>query len=284
MTDQETTERRNATGLLVVSYGTSSQDVRARTIDPLEHDIVAAFPDRIAYTAWDSMPIIEKVRALHGEEHATIEEALERIAEDGITDLVVQPTFLIRGMEMQKLEERLANWKPASMTMRLGAPLLASEDDRARIARLFASECTGLGEGDMVIAMGHGSPQDGNDVYFLMNEAFNACKPDTFMVATLKEELPFEAALAWVEARKPQRVHLAPIMIAAGKHVSVDMAGPGPESWKSQLVARGYDVVVHPRGLGEHEAVRTLFIEHARNAAVFDGADTNALAAEAHSA
>ena len=260
----------NEKGIVIISFGTSVEDMRQRAIDPLEHDIAAAFADRIAYTAWDSTRIVEKVRELRGEEHATVDEALERIAADGITDLIVQPTFLIRGVEMRKLEDKIAAWKPAGLTVRLGMPLLVDASDRNSLARIFADEFAHLDNDEMLIIMGHGSPRDGNDVYFQMNDEFKNMGLERFIVVTLKDELPFSVALDAVEARKPRHVHIVPLMIVAGEHATVDMAGPDPESWKSQLESRGYAVTCYPRGLGENSAVRAMLVRHAREAKVLE--------------
>ena len=256
----------NEKGILIISFGTSVEDMRQRAIDPLERDIAAAFANRVAYTAWNSTRIVEKVRELRGEEHATVDEALDRIAADGITDLIVQPTFLIRGVEMRKLEDKIAAWKPTHINVRLGMPLLVDANDRSSLAHIFVDEFSRLSNDEMLIIMGHGSPRDGNDVYFQMNDEFKSMGLDRFIVVTLKDELPFSVALDAVETRKPRHVHIAPLMIVAGEHATVDMAGSGPESWKNQLESRGYAVTCHPRGLGENADVRAMLVRHAREA------------------
>ena len=257
-------------GILIVSFGTSVEDTRQRTIDPLERDIAAAFADRLAYTAWDSTRIVEKVRDLRGEVHDTVDEALARIAADGIRDLIVQPTFLINGVEMRKLKDKLAAWKPADITVRLGMPLLVDANDRNSLVRIYAEEFAQLESDEMLVIMGHGSLRDGNDVYFQMNDEFKALGLGNFIVVTLKDELPFAVALDAVEDRKPRHVHIVPLMMVAGRHAAIDMEGPGPTSWKSQLESRGYAVTCHPRGLGECAGVREMLVRHAREATIFE--------------
>ena len=48
-------------GLLAVSFGTSINEARERTIDVLEADMRSANPDRTLYRAWTSKMIIRKL-------------------------------------------------------------------------------------------------------------------------------------------------------------------------------------------------------------------------------
>lgn len=55
-------------------------------------------------------------------------------------------------------------------------------------------------------------------------------------------------------------------MVVAGDHANNDMAGDEEDSWKSIFEAEGYEVQCLLRGLGENEAIRQLYIEHAQKA------------------
>ena len=90
--------------LLVVSFGSTHEDTQEKAIAPAEQDLAAAFPDRKCYRAWSSRFICRKMNE-RGKHVDTPEEALERMAEDGITDVLVQPTFLTPNVEyLQTLE------------------------------------------------------------------------------------------------------------------------------------------------------------------------------------
>ena len=74
-------------------------------------------------------------------------------------------------------------------------------------------------------------------------------------------------ALELVQARRPRRTYLAPLMIVAGDHAINDMAGDEPDSWKNRLSALGTETECILKGLGEYPEVRALFVRHARDAA-----------------
>ncbi|MBQ1464661.1 MAG: sirohydrochlorin cobaltochelatase, partial [Ruminococcus sp.] len=57
-----------------------------------------------------------------------------------------------------------------------------------------------------------------------------------------------------------------PLMVVAGDHAHNDMAGDEEDSWKSVFEAEGYEVECLLRGLGENEAIRQLYTEHAQAA------------------
>ena len=72
----------------------------------------------------------------------------------------------------------------------------------------------------------------------------------------------FDEVLAQLRQRWGSSVHLVPLLLVAGDHARNDMAGGGPDSWRSRLEAEGYTVRVTLRGLGLLPAVRELYRTH----------------------
>jgi sirohydrochlorin cobaltochelatase len=65
-----------------------------------------------------------------------------------------------------------------------------------------------------------------------------------------------------------RKVRLLPFLLVAGGHAVNDIAGAGPESWKSTLEREGFEVEVHLRGLGDMESIVSILLEHTRSALV----------------
>ena len=63
-----------------------------------------------------------------------------------------------------------------------------------------------------------------------------------------------------------RRVMLAPFLIVAGEHAKHDMASDEEDSWKCQFEREGLEVSCVMKGLGEYEAIRRMFVRHAREA------------------
>ena len=82
------------------------------------------------------------------------------------------------------------------------------------------------------------------------------------MLARWKDFLGLDYVRSRLKRRQVRRVTLAPLMIVAGDHAKNDLAGDGPDSWKSILVRDGYEVEADLRGLGEVPAVQAQFAAH----------------------
>lgn len=75
--------------ILVVSFGTSYNDNREKTIGAIETAIADAFPKWTVRRAFTSRMIIRKLRERDGYRVDTVEEALTHAREDGIRRLVL---------------------------------------------------------------------------------------------------------------------------------------------------------------------------------------------------
>ena len=82
-------------GILVVSFGTSHLDTLERTITAVEQYIAAQFPEYRVYRAFTSGMILRKLKRKENLTFDNVEEALERMAADGIETAVIQPTHVI---------------------------------------------------------------------------------------------------------------------------------------------------------------------------------------------
>ena len=84
--------------LLSVSFGTSYEETRAKTIDVVDGKLAADFPDRAFYSAWTSGMIVAKIRKERGEMRYTLDEVFARLVHDGVDDLLVATMCLMNGM------------------------------------------------------------------------------------------------------------------------------------------------------------------------------------------
>lgn len=251
--------------LLVVSFGTSYPETRERTIGAIERKLAERFPDRAVRRAWTSNFIIKKVAKTEGLAVDTPEEALGKLAADGINDVIVQPTHLSDGYENQRLMEIVRSCAGQFARVAVGRPLLFTEEDRQTVAQLMPQLCLGDADSKALLLMGHGSDKHPVPVYRQLQDAF-AKATDSVFVGTVEGTPTFEEAKAKLEASEYRNVVLTPLMIVAGDHAVNDLAGDGPDSWKNRLEADGYQTEVILKGLGEYEEIRELFAEHAANA------------------
>ncbi len=251
--------------ILVVSFGTSVNATREKTIDRIEADIQKSMPDRAFYRAWTSGMIIRKIEKRDGVHINTVEEAMEQMLSDGITDVIVQPTHVIRGIEYDQLKETVLEKGKEFEQVRIGTPLLTTSEDADADAVLQAvmAEIGSIGKEETVVFMGHGTPHDINSIYTELDQRLKELGyPQAFM-GTVEAEPTLDTLLEKVKTLQVKRVILAPFMVVAGDHAMNDMAGDEDDSWKSTFEKAGYEVECILKGLGEYPAVRQIYVKHA---------------------
>ena len=253
--------------LLVISFGTSYEETRKRTLEEIEKTLTEAFPDRVFYRAWTSGRILKKLRAAGGPVFDSLEEALERMERDGVTDVLAQPTFMVDGYEMQTALDTLRARLARFARMKAGKPLLADGDDIGKLAAVLERRFGGaVGPDEMLAFMGHGSNEMDRNVYTVLEDCFRRDGFPRFTVGTVEFAPGFSHVLDAVRERKPRRVVLAPLMVVAGDHATNDMAGEEDDSWKKQILREGVEARCVLEGLGEYPEIRGMYLEHAKAA------------------
>ena len=137
--------------ILVVSFGTSFNNTREKTIDVIESDLRRAFPDREFYRAWTSKIITNKLKERDGCCIDMPQEALERMKKDGVTDVLVQPTFIIPGLENDYLTEKVKAHEEDFDLIATGAPLLNSSEDINEVANIISDAFSDLEEEALMV-------------------------------------------------------------------------------------------------------------------------------------
>ena len=263
--DQKETTTDQA--ILVVSFGTSYNDNRDLSIGATEEAIQEAFPDYEVRRAFTSQIIIDKLEERDGLEIDNVTEALDRAVEDGIKNLVVQPTHLMDGYEYQDLVGELAEYAEAFEKIEVGAPLLTSDEDFENVVKAITADTKEYDDGETAICfMGHGTEAESNEVYAKMQELLTEEGYDNYFVGTVEASPTLEDVMALVDAGNYKNVVLEPLMVVAGDHANNDMAGDEEGSWKKAFEDAGYNVECLIQGLGQLEEIQDIYVEHTQDA------------------
>lgn len=253
--------------LLVLSFGTSYNDSRRLTIGAIESDLDAAFPDFSVRRGFTANIIIDHVQKRDGILIDDVDAALNRAVDNGVKTLVVQPTHLMHGLEYDELVEAVGEYADAFDKVVFGEPLLSSDDDFARVEKAITEWTSEYDDGETAICfMGHGTEAESNEVYQQMQDLLTADGYDNYYVGTVEASPSLEDVLAQVKEGNYKRVILEPLMVVAGDHANNDMASDEEGSWKSAFEEAGYEVECLLRGLGENEAIRQIYVDHAQAA------------------
>ena len=108
--------------LLVVSFGTSFNDSRVKDIKGIEDALQAAYPDWSVRRAFTAQIIINHVQARDGEKIDNMQQAMDRAVENGVKNLVVQPTHLMHGAEYDEMMEMIDTYRDKFESVAVAEP------------------------------------------------------------------------------------------------------------------------------------------------------------------
>lgn len=252
--------------ILVVSFGTSYEQARKDNIEVIEQDIANAFPEYRIYRAWTSKMILSKILKRDGLKIYNVKEAMEAMRNDGITDVIIQPTHVINGIENDLMKEDALCYRELFHSITFGTPLLTSNEDNLALIQAVKDEFKDLDKNDVLVLMGHGTTHYANAIYAALDYTFKDMGCPNIFLGTVEAYPSMETLLNLIRQYDPKKVILAPFMIVAGDHAKNDMAGDDPDSWRCQFEKAGYQVSCVLKGLGSYSSVRKIFVQHVQEA------------------
>ena len=250
--------------ILVVSFGTSFDASRCKTIGRIEADIAKANPGYEVRRAFTSQVIIDKLKKRDNLSIDNVEEALEKIAADGVQTLVVQPTHLMDGYEYNDVVSALGAYEGKIGRIVTGKPLLSSDEDFDAVVEALVEATAGYDDGQTAIClMGHGTGAESNAVYARLQDLFRAAGKSGYFISTVEPEPNFDEVVAAVKEAGYSKVMLRTLMVVAGDHATNDMSDlDDPDSFASKFKAAGIEPICVLEGLGQIEAVRDIYVSH----------------------
>ena len=271
--------------LLVVSFGTSFNDSRAEDIGGIEKALQKAYPDWSVRRAFTAQIIINHVQARDGEKIDNMDQALQRAVDNGVKNLIVQPTHLMHGAEYDELSEAVASYSDKFESVSIAEPLLGEvgsaddsvNSDKEAVAKAVTAEAVKTAgyesldaakeDGTAFVFMGHGTSPTAKISYSQMQNQMNALGYDNVFIGTVEgepEDTACEAVIEKIQEAGYKKVVLRPLMVVAGDHANNDMAGDDDDSWKSQFEASGVfdSIETQIAGLGQIPVIQDLYVSH----------------------
>lgn len=253
--------------ILVVSFGTSYNDSREKTIGGIEQAISDAYPDYEVRRAFTSQTVIDILKERDNIEIDNVQEAFDKLVSDGVKTLVVQPTHIMSGYEYDDLAAVVEEYKDKFDSVAIGSPLLTSDDDYTNLANALTEATSEYNtEGTAIVFMGHGTEHEANTAYTKFQDTFTASGAEDYFVGTVEATPSLDDVVASVKAKGYKKVVLEPLMVVAGDHANNDMAGDEDGSWKTTFENEGFEVECLLKGLGEIEAVQNIYVSHVKEA------------------
>lgn len=249
--------------VLVVSFGTSFEETRSKTIEKCEEKIKKALEGYDFFRAYTSEMIIKKLAQRDHVYIDTAREALNKIYELGYEEVLIQSLHIICGDEFDKMKEQIAEFEGKFKSLKIGRPLLREIEDYQKAAWATLRECPELQAHEAIVFMGHGTPHPVFGAYCALEYAFWEQKAKAY-VGTVEGYPTLEHVIDKLKEDEIKTVYLMPFMLVAGDHAINDMASDEEDSWKMRLTESGFGVNIILKGLGENSYIQDIFVEHAK--------------------
>ncbi|MDD6550993.1 MAG: sirohydrochlorin cobaltochelatase [Lachnospiraceae bacterium] len=273
--------------ILVVSFGTSFNSSREADIGGVERALTKAYANQgwSVRRAFTSQIIINHVQARDGEKIDNVDQALQRAVDNGVKNLVIQPTHLMHGNEYDELKEEVNAYASKFQTVTFSEPLLGEvgadtktvNADKETVAKAVTAEAVkedgdtsleaAAQAGTAFVFMGHGTSHKAAITYDQMQSQMEDLGYKNVFIGTV-EGKPADTAcdqvIAKVRAFGYKKVVLRPLMVVAGDHANNDMAGDDADSWKSQFVKAfgSKNVKCQIAGLGRISDIEQIYVNH----------------------
>ncbi|WBF68351.1 sirohydrochlorin cobaltochelatase [Desulfovibrio subterraneus] len=249
-------------GILLVVFGANSKQAND-TLSLVDDRVRSAFPGVNVRWAFTSELIRDRL-AEQRVKTDSVRKALEKMGFEKYTHVAVQSLHIIPGAEYEDL---LADGEQMRMQKRLqnvvvGSPLLHTDEDVQRAAEAMLCHLPALRQaGDAVVFMGHGTWHSGDSRYEDLSRAVRSRDEGVF-IGTMDGSHTIEDILPALKAGAFRRVWLLPLLSVVGRHARKDMAGEGPDSWKSHIEAAGFECLPVLVGVAEYPGFVDIWIRH----------------------
>ena len=249
--------------ILIVAFGTSVEKARSSYVN-VEKQVKAAFPDQEIRWAWTAHSLLRS----GGKDMLSPQEALARLATEGIKEVSVLSLHVIPGAEYNNIVRYAAAFEglPKGLErIRLAPPLLYDTDSMQAVAQALVKNLPKERQpGDAVLFVGHGTHHPAGVYYPALQYYLSTLDKNTF-IGTVEGDLDLERTTAAMKTQGIKKVWLAPLMTVAGDHALNDLFGDEADSWKQHLEKNGFAVETVRKGLGEYSDLISLWVNGLKN-------------------
>lgn len=254
-------------GILVVSFGTTYKEARKLSLDQIENTISSIYNNFSVYKAYTSKIVQKCIHENEGIFIPDVSQALQKILDDDIDNIYIQPTHIIPGEEYNKILAAAGKYKDKFNIIKTAMPLLSSDKDFELTASILNQyyRFDSMDNYSAIILMGHGSGHSANKCYSQFQHTLNQKGFSNIFVSTVEGFPDFDNTLNILKEYSYKNITLIPFMVTAGDHAHNDMAGNKEDSWKNRLYKLGYSVIVITQGLGGIPEIRNLYLSHLEN-------------------
>lgn len=242
-------------GIVVAHYGSSNDETRELTLDKITHNIKVAVGTEIIVKESYISDVVRNNLARKGIKSFSPEEAFLAMRVEGVDTLIVQPSLIIDGGEMEEVRKAVAKVRPFFKHIEFGRPLCYYPEDFQKVVQILSKEDA---EGaDAVIFVGHGNELPSTATYSQLDYMLADCGKQNYHVSTIEGYPSAETTMRQLQRspKKIRKLKLVPFLLVCGNHTKEDIATEYSDIFKRN----GYETNLLMRGLGEIDEIRDIY-------------------------
>ena len=229
----------------------------------MNREVSEAFPGVETREAYSARSVVNRVRRQGiWIEHTT--DALITLKKEGFTHVVVQPTIVIEGLEMEALRREVEQRKGLFKEIRVGDPLLYSDADYETVIRAITGSDVNARQGAKLL-VANGTYHASNAAYAKLGYMCQLSGHPDYMIGTREGFPTLETVIGQLRQGGYRQVTLIPFMFVLIKSKENRVA----TAWREGLEKAGLKVDLYAKGLGDYPAIRRLIIDHVRAAIAY---------------
>ena len=248
--------------IVIAAFGTSMEKGQANLND-FDKMVRARFPDHEVRWAFTAGFIIKKLKEAgvttlfdSNTPIKSLDEVYEDLRKEGKTNVVVQIAMVMPGSEMRQV----LSYRTDGLNVKFGYPLLFWPENIQNVADALSPEFGGEDTVTILVAHGNEHHPEFNAPFIQMNEYLQE-RYDNVFVATIEGPPGPEEVFPLAQAVGVSKAKFVPLMMVEGDHITNDVMGDDPDSWKNMLGLPATNAT----GMASNPAVMEIFLKSIEN-------------------
>ena len=244
--------------IMLVRFGSAYPEARTQVLDVMNKRVKEAFPDVEVRQAYSARSVVSRLR-VQGVWVQLPADALVELRDQGFTHVIIQPTIIIEGVEMEAIRKEAEQRKGLFKDLRVGNPLLYDDTDYEAVMKAVSSP-SGVTKNGAKLLVAHGTYHASNSAYAKLGYMFQTKGMKDYYTGTREGFPTIEDVGEQMRQAGHKRVQLIPFMFVLIRGTENTVT----DFWQKGLRQQGFDVDIYLKPLGENPAIRSLFIDHIR--------------------
>lgn len=249
--------------VILVCFGSSDINGVNNSVGILKKEISEYFYNTVdVLVAFTSCKIIEKLRDEKKIYINNLEECLVELQNKCYEEVVIQPLYVMEGRDNVMINEEFDKFRSSFKRLVVNNNIFSGrKEDIVKNIQMIVSILGSYYKGKALLLAGHGSKNQSNNIYEIIEGIFNENCRARIYIATLEGEKNINDEIIKMKKNREKEVVIVPLFLISGKHFNKDVIN-GDGSWKFILENQGINVIGITKSLLEYKEIRKIYIKN----------------------